>query len=211
MVRYVLDRFLSIREHAGTCPFSTETTDIRHPADGPKRSVTDREQRVENNVSRKKVRMTFNDFAHWPLLMPGDLSEPLGQRTDAICWLQKRVAERARRLPRDFGSLAEWEAFRSRLRADLPGVIGIPEFPPLGESLVRGRIRVGQAVFCERVDVYVDADYAIPTFVFLPERSAGAKLPALVWNPGWPEDKWKPAYQEFAVRMARQGYVVLIP
>src|SRR5579871_605063 len=47
MVRYVLDRFLSIREHAGTCPFSTETTDIRHPADGPKRSVTDREQRVE--------------------------------------------------------------------------------------------------------------------------------------------------------------------
>ncbi len=155
--------------------------------------------------------MTFNDFAHWPLLMPGDLSEPLGQRTDAICWLQKRVAERARRLPRDFGSLAEWEAFRSRLRADLPGVIGIPEFPPLGESLVRGRIRVGQEVFCERVDVYVDADYAIPTFVFLPERSAGAKLPALVWNPGWPEDKWKPAYQEFAVRMARQGYVVLIP
>ena len=36
-------------------------------------------------------------------------------------------------------------------------------------------------------------------------------MPAVVWNPGWPEDKWKPAYQAFAVRMARQGYIVLIP
>ena len=36
-------------------------------------------------------------------------------------------------------------------------------------------------------------------------------MPAVVWNPGWPEDKWKPAYQAFAVHMARQGYIVLIP
>ena len=35
-------------------------------------------------------------------------------------------------------------------------------------------------------------------------------MPALVWNPGWPQDKWDKAYQEFAVRMAVQGFVVLI-
>src|SRR5262249_10208410 len=64
---------------------------------------------------------------------------------------------------------------------------------------------------CERVDVFVDADYAIPTFVFLPARPAVLARPALVWNPGWPEDKWKGAYQAFAARMARQGFVVLIP
>lgn len=143
--------------------------------------------------------------------MNADSSEPPGQRNNALRWMQKRVLERARQLPRDFHSLSGWEAFRAHLRAELPRVIGIPAFPPLEESHCRGRIRVGEDVTCERVDVTVDTDYAIPAFAFLPAHASGVRLPALVWNPGWPEDKWKPAYQAFAVRMARQGYVVLIP
>ncbi|HEV2473409.1 MAG TPA: dienelactone hydrolase family protein [Chthonomonadales bacterium] len=138
-------------------------------------------------------------------------SAPRGPRNNAISWLQKRVAEKAGRLPRDFTSLADWESFRSHLREELPRVIGIPRFGPLQDSLVRGRILVGQDAICERVDVSVDADYAIPAFVFLPARPVSARLPALVWNPGWPEDKWAVAYQTFAVRMTQQGYAVLIP
>ena len=141
---------------------------------------------------------------------PLPVREPLGQRTNAIRWLQKQVLERSRALPKTFSSREEWEGFRDQLRQELPSVIGLPTFPPLGQSLVRGQVQVGAQVRCERVDIYVDEDYAIPSFVFLP-RSFSSPLPALVWNPGWPEDKWKPAYQAFAVRMARQGFVVLIP
>ncbi|HZO89001.1 MAG TPA: dienelactone hydrolase family protein [Chthonomonadaceae bacterium] len=137
--------------------------------------------------------------------------EPRGQQTNAIRWLQKKVMERARALPRDFRNCAEWESFRAKIRAELPRVIGMPAFPPLQESRVRSRIRVGEGALCERMDVFVDEDYAIPAFVFLPAQPLERPRPALVWNPGWPEDKWKPAYQAFAVRMARHGYVTLIP
>jgi dienelactone hydrolase len=137
--------------------------------------------------------------------------EPLGQRTSAIRWLQKRVLRQSALLPRDFASRAAWEAFRARLRETLPEVIGIPAFPPLEESRVRARLAVGEDVTLERVDVYVDDDYAIPSFVFLPKQPPERPMPALVWNPGWPEDKWKPAYQAFGARMARQGFAVLVP
>lgn len=136
--------------------------------------------------------------------------EPLGQRTNAIRWLQKKVMRQARELPTEFHSQAEWESFRDRIRSELPATIGIPEFPPLRESLVRARIQVGSNAICERVDVYVDESYAIPAFVFLPSQQPETQMPGLVWNPGWPEDKWKPAYQAFAVRMAEQGFAVLI-
>lgn len=140
-----------------------------------------------------------------------NIEEPLGQKTNAIRWLQKQVQRKSAALPREFSNREEWETFRARLREDLPRVIGIPEFPPLRESLVRARIDVGEDITLERVDVHVDDDYAIPCFVFLPKNPADYPMPGLVWNPGWPEDKWKPAYQAFAVRMARQGYAVLIP
>lgn len=140
----------------------------------------------------------------------GSTKEPLGQRTNAIRWLQKKVVKRSRALPRAFRSVEEWEAFRTTIRRDLPAVIGLPAFPPLRESLVRGRVQVGEDVVCEGIDVYVDQDYGIPCFVFSPAGPPHQPLPALVWNPGWPEEKWKPAYQHFAVRMARQGFVVLV-
>ena len=138
------------------------------------------------------------------------LGEPLGQRTNAIRWLQKKVMQKAGELPTDFHSRTEWEAYRDRIRTELPVTIGIPELPPLRDSLVRAQIQVGSETVCERVDVYADDDYAIPAFVFLPSSPPSTKMPGLVWNPGWPEDKWKPAYQAFAVRMAEQGFVVLI-
>ena len=139
-----------------------------------------------------------------------DSSEPLGQKTNAIRWLQKKVMKKAAGLPSDFNSKEEWESFRDGVRASLPATIGIPEFPLLQESLVRARIQVGANTVCERVDIFVDEDYAIPAFVFLPSQSSEKPLPGLVWNPGWPEDKWKPAYQAFAVRMAEQGFAVLV-
>lgn len=129
----------------------------------------------------------------------------------AIRWLQRKVAERSAELPRDFATRAEWEAFRSHLRSELPRVIGVPHFGPLEESTLRGRLRVGDDAWCERVDVFVDADYAIPAFVFVPLDEPVDGMPALVWNPGWPENKWTTSYLAFAQRMARQGYVVLIP
>ena len=136
--------------------------------------------------------------------------EPPGERTNAIRWLQKKVMQKSLALPRDFATVAEWEQFRAKIRRELPCVIGVPPFPPLQESVVRGRIRVGDEAVVERVDVCVDDDYAIPAFVFSPLRPAQAPMPGLVWNPGWPQDKWDRAYQAFAVRMARQGFVVLV-
>ena len=137
-------------------------------------------------------------------------SEPPGEKTNAIRWLQKKVMAEAVKLPRDFASRAEWEAFRAKIRRDLPDVIGIPSFPPLKPSTLRARILVGQDVVCERVDIYVDEDYGIPCFVFLPAQPDKTPMPGLVWNPGWPQDKWEHAYQEFGVRMARQGFAVLV-
>jgi dienelactone hydrolase len=137
--------------------------------------------------------------------------EPPGEKTNAIRWLQKKVMTAALQLPRDFATRSEWEAFRAHLRSELPGIIGIPSFPPMQAGTLRARVRVGADVVCERVDVYVDQDYAIPAFVFSPLTPPPQPMPGLVWNPGWPQDKWDKTYQEFAVRMARQGFVILIP
>ncbi len=136
--------------------------------------------------------------------------EPPGQRTNSIRWLQIRVMRLASDLPHEFDSLGEWEAFRDRIRRDLPGVIGLPRFPETGECTVRGRVALGDDCVVERVDVYVDDDYAIPTFVFAPNSTERAPTGALVWNPGWPQDKWDPGCQRFALRMAGKGMVVLV-
>jgi dienelactone hydrolase len=136
--------------------------------------------------------------------------EPPGQRSNAVRWLQKKIMERSLSLPRHFETREEWESFRDKIREDLPKVIGVPRFPALKKSYVRGRIRVGDDVICERVDVYVDEDYGIPAFVFSPAVPVTSAMPAFVWNPGWPQDKWNRSYQEFAVRMARQNFVVLV-
>jgi len=135
--------------------------------------------------------------------------EPPGQKTNAVRWLQKRVMRQALQLPHDFPTRQAWEQWRHQMRRDLRATIGVPEFAPLHESYVRGRVRVGEDVVCERVDVFVDSDYAIPAFVLCPDDDTKDR-PALVWNPGWPQSKWDPAYLAFAERMAKQGYVVLI-
>jgi dienelactone hydrolase len=136
--------------------------------------------------------------------------EPPGLKTNAIRWLQKKVMAQAMRLPRDFSSRRQWEQFRDKMRRDLPEVIGIPRFPAMRPSFLRARIRVGSDVLCERMDVYADEDYAIPCFVFLPAKPTRKRMPAVVWNPGWPQDKWQPAYQAFGVRMAEKGFAVLV-
>jgi len=136
--------------------------------------------------------------------------EPPGQRVNGIRWIQKQVMKAALKLPRDFTTKQDWEAFRADMRKRLPEVIGVPDFGPMKESFIRARIRVGEHTICEHVDVYVDEDYSIPTFVFSPLNAPREPMPALLWNPGWPQDKWEPAYQKFAVRMAEQGFVVLI-
>lgn len=136
--------------------------------------------------------------------------EPLGQKTNAIRWLQKQIMEKAGRLPRDFRSRKEWEKFCAAVRKKLPEVIGIPSLPLLKKSRVRGLARIGNDVLCERVDVFVDEDYAIPTFLFRPARKKTGSMPGLVWNPGWPQSKWDPACEKFAVRMARQGFIVAV-
>jgi dienelactone hydrolase len=149
----------------------------------------------------------MNAAKNWSEYFQG---EPPGERTNAIRWLQKQVMAKARELPHEFATLAEWEAFRARIRRELPCTIGIPAFPPLRESCVRGRIRLGADVILERVDVYVDEDYGIPAFVFTPAQPPARPMPGLVWNPGWPQDKWDRAYELFGQRMARQGFAVLV-
>ena len=57
--------------------------------------------------------------------------EPPGEKTNAIRWLQKKIMTKAVELPADFKTKEEWERFRSKIRRELPGVIGIPEFPKL--------------------------------------------------------------------------------
>jgi len=144
-----------------------------------------------------------------PELIPWIEGEPLGQRTSAVRWLQKQVQNKSRRLPRQFDDLESWLAFRRHLRETLPKQIGIPTFPPIQAGAVRARLQVSGDILCERVDVYVDEDYGIPALVFKPSQHS-APLPALVWNPGYGENKWVRTYQSFAVRMARQGFLVLI-
>jgi hypothetical protein len=137
--------------------------------------------------------------------------EPPGERTNAIRWLQKKVMARALSLPRSFAGKSEWELFKARMRAELPKRIGIPTFPALEPSVVRGRVRLGEDLEVERLDIYVDEDYAIPSFLYMPRDRRGlpGRLPALVWNGGWPQDKWNPSIQRMAARIARHGFAVL--
>ena len=75
--------------------------------------------------------------------VPFDLTafdEPVGQTTNAIRWLQRQVLAASRRLPRQFATRADWEAFRATIRTDLPRVIGLPAFPPLGACVTRARL-----------------------------------------------------------------------
>ncbi len=135
--------------------------------------------------------------------------EPPGERTNAIRWLQKKVMARALSLPRAFATRERWESFKAKLRDELPRRIGVPSFPPLGPSAIRGRVLVGEDVLCERLDVHVDEDYGIPSFLYLPRSPPERRLPALVWNGGWPQDKWNPSIQRMALRLARAGFAVL--
>ena len=136
-------------------------------------------------------------------------AEPPGQKCNSIRWLQKKVMRQALKLPRDFATRQEWEAFRTKVRTELPKVIGVPQFAPSKESYVRARIALGADAIVERVDVCADDDYAIPTFVFSPAQPPAKPMPALLWCPGWPQDKWNKSIQDFAVRMVRRGFVVL--
>ena len=97
--------------------------------------------------------------------------------------------EKSRSLPRRFESKEQWERFKEKIRRELPDVIGIPRFPAIKESQPRGRIRVGEDLVCERVDVYVNTDKGIPAFVVSPADPSIDPTPALVWNPGWSQDK----------------------
>ena len=135
--------------------------------------------------------------------------EPPGQKTSSIRWLQKKIMKQSLTLERSFPTRDSWENHRSQIRQGMPGIIGVPSFPSLGESTTRGRIRLGEDVTCERVDVYVDDDYAIPSFVFSPLEPAESKMPALVWSPGWQQDKWHPSVQKLGTRLAKKGFVVL--
>ena len=129
---------------------------------------------------------------------------------NGIRWLQRKVRRKAALLPSDFTDLPEWERFKHRVRTELPGRIGIPGLPSLRESTVRGSVRVGDGILCERVDVYADDEYSIPAFVFSPAAPGAGACPAILWNPGWPQSKYVTSYQKFACRMAAQGFVVLI-
>lgn len=136
--------------------------------------------------------------------------EPIpGQSSSAVRWLQMQVQQKAAALPCEFPDLAAWEQFRSRIRRELPARIGLPDFPPLGESRVRASFQVGEDVRCERVDIPVTDGYGIPALVFSPSAMKTG-MPGLVWNPGWGESKWRAPYQRFAARMARQGFIVLV-
>lgn len=135
--------------------------------------------------------------------------EPPGQKVNAVRWLQKKVMDAALPLKRDFETTEEWEEFRGEIRERLPRAIGVPRFPSLEESYVRGRIRVGERVTCERVDVYVDEDYSIPSLVYSPLDPPEARMPAVVWSAGWQQDKWHPSVQKLGVRLAEKGFIVL--
>ena len=51
--------------------------------------------------------------------------EPLGQKTNAIRWLQKQVMRKSAALPRDFSTKEAWETFRTRMRRDLPSLTSL--------------------------------------------------------------------------------------
>jgi cephalosporin-C deacetylase-like acetyl esterase len=140
----------------------------------------------------------------------GEDVNPPGTRNSIIYWLQRQVAKESLKLKRNFTSLGEWELYKSGLRKKLVDTIGFPEFPAPKPGSVRARIRLGEDVLVERVDVYADDDYAIPAFVFSPIHPPREKMPALIWSPGWPQTKWEKNYELFGERMAKQGFVVLI-
>ena len=135
---------------------------------------------------------------------------PYGLQTNGFQWLQKLVAKKAGKLPYDFSNKAEWEQFKCTMRYKIPTVCGIPSFPPMKEAFIRSRSRLGEDVVVERVDIYVDDDYSIPSFVFYGEKYENTKMPAILMCQGWTGDKWHVDYQKFAARMAKQGIMALI-
>jgi dienelactone hydrolase len=135
---------------------------------------------------------------------------PPGQTTNAINWWQKKVMVQAMKLPHDFATRAAWETFKADLRRKLPETIGIPQLPPLQPSTVRARFRISGGVICERVDIYMDDDYAMPAFLYLPENPPAEPMTGLVWSPGWPQTKYEHSCCELGVRGAQNGFAVLV-
>jgi len=128
---------------------------------------------------------------------------------DSIRWFAEKVAMASAKLPRDFSDRASWESWRNRMKSELIRRIGLPKFEPTKEPLVRSDTALGETARIERVDVPADGNYAIPTFVIRPvayEKPA----PGLLICPGWPQTKFDPQFQRFALRMATHGFVSAI-
>lgn len=151
--------------------------------------------------------MWYNTEKNYETFLDGT---PPGTRVNSIHWFQKLVAKQSLQLKREFSTLSEWENYKSELIPKLKKTIGFMELPTPKPSTSRGQGRVDEDVLVERVDVYIDDDYSIPAFVFSPIKKPEKKMPALIWSPGYPQNKWQKSYELFAVRMAKQGFVVLI-
>lgn len=128
---------------------------------------------------------------------------------DSIRWFAEKVAIASAKLPRDFTDRNSWEIWRDRMKRELVRRIGLPKLEPMTEPVARSDTELGETARVERVDVPADGDYAIPVFVIRPvkyERPA----PALLICPGWPQTKYEPQFQRFAVRLAAHGFVSAI-
>ncbi len=125
--------------------------------------------------------------------------------------LQRRMAEAiAKRepFPRDEGALRRRLA---RTREDLRRCLGT-----MPAEVVSPDVRVeatvplaGTEVIQERIVYRTEADVWVPAHVYRPEHSLEERLPGILLIQGWDLDKQ--SLPEFKIRLARSGFVVLLP
>jgi dienelactone hydrolase len=129
-------------------------------------------------------------------------------RYSALRYLQAKLASRCAELPAEFGSLGEWQAFRTRLVAGLRERLPVWELGRALPSPTTARVDLGHELLLEAVDVPFEAEFFVPVHVYRASEAAG-RLPAVLVCPGYGQRKNAQDIIDVCMALARAGMVAL--
>ena len=109
-------------------------------------------------------------------------------------------------LPGVPNNVADWEAQRDKIRADLTDLLGLPERQPMKAMVLESKEQDGLII--EQVG-YLWADRAYVSGNVIRQKDNEGRLPGLVVPPGWLGHYTQPCYKNFVLEMAGRGYAVL--
>jgi len=151
-----------------------------------------------------------------------DVEPALAQGNELIhspwSYLKYRAALAASKLPNQFASVSEWEAFRTSYLKAHSQFMGLEHLYPVKHAKMDSVVLkvdedysipdIGGTVVREDIVYHFDKDFYIPALVFHPKEANG-KLPAVVLTPGWFQSKADDTFLKLSVALADEGIVAI--